>query len=193
MGLAAHKDISTAQTLSPGLAVWPLGPAVAVDVSYTSDVAHVGLVLSRNGLFTDELELRCVEAQVTSDYVSGDFAKRELGPLLAALAGLPQLPRVVFVGAFVTLDPAGRPGLGARVHAAGYPAVVGVAKSPFRTAVHAIAATRGRSATRPLWVTSVGVGPRDAAAFVTEMPGPYRLPDALRLADRLARSNCQGT
>jgi deoxyribonuclease V len=72
------------------------------------------------------------------------------------------------------------------VHAAFGVPVIGVAKTFFRTAVHAERVCRGRSA-RPLFVTAAGMERHDAARVVATMTGPYRIPDALRLADRLAR------
>ena len=41
---------------------------------------------------------------------------------------------------------------------------------------------------RPLFVTSAGMPPADAADLVRRMAGRYRLPDALRRADILART-----
>jgi deoxyribonuclease V len=64
--------------------------------------------------------------------------------------------------------------------------VVGVAKSRFRTATHAVPVVRGASA-RPLFVTAAGMPAADAADLVRRMTGRYRLPDALRGADTLAR------
>jgi deoxyribonuclease V len=91
------------------------------------------------------------------------------------------------VDGYVDLDPDGRPGLGAHVHAAfgGVP-VVGVAKTAFGTATHAARVFRGQS-TRPLYVTAAGMTIPDAAALVAEMAGRFRVPDALRRVDRLAR------
>ena len=86
----------------------------------------------------------------------------------------------------VDLDQAGRPGLGARVHAESSIPVMGVAKSAFRTATHAAQVVRGRSA-RPLYITAAGMPVADAARLVGEMAGTFRLPDALKLVDRLAR------
>ena len=65
--------------------------------------------------------------------------------------------------------------------------VIGVAKTTFRTASHAVAVRRG-DARRPLYVTSAGIPAERAAALVAGMAGPYRLPDALRRVDALARS-----
>jgi deoxyribonuclease V len=83
--------------------------------------------------------------------------------------------------------PAGRPGLGAHAHAEFGIPVIGVAKSQFRTATHAVPVLRGSSA-RPLFVTAAGMPTADAADLVRRMAGRYRRPDALRRADTLART-----
>ncbi|MBO0843346.1 MAG: hypothetical protein J2O46_09180, partial [Nocardioides sp.] len=120
-------------------------------------------------------------------YRPGVFFERELPPLRAVLAGVRPLDLLIIDG-YVDLDPAGRPGLGAHVHDAGLaPVVVGVAKTAFRTATHAVEVVRGATAAKPLWVTAAGIPLSDAARLVADMPGPYRLPDALRRVDRLAR------
>jgi deoxyribonuclease V len=91
------------------------------------------------------------------------------------------------VDRYADLDPGGRPGLGAHAHAeCGIP-VIGVAKSKFRTATHAVPVVRG-SSERPLFVTAAGISRADAADLVRRMAGRYRLPDALRRADTLART-----
>jgi deoxyribonuclease V len=46
---------------------------------------------------------------------------------------------------------------------------------------------RGRSA-RPLFVTAAGMPAAQAASLVRRMAGPFRLPDALRRVDALART-----
>ena len=65
--------------------------------------------------------------------------------------------------------------------------VIGAAKSRFRTATHAAPVLRG-SSVRLLFVTSAGMPAADAADLVRRMAGRYRLPDALRRADTLART-----
>src|SRR5713226_9214071 len=64
---------------------------------------------------------------------------------------------LLVVDGYVDLDPTGRPGLGAHAHAEFGVPVIGVAKTAFRTATHAMPVLRGRSA-RPLFVTARGVG-----------------------------------
>ena len=65
--------------------------------------------------------------------------------------------------------------------------MIGVAKSRFCTATHAVPVVRG-SSMRPLFVTAAGMPAADAADLVRRMTGRYRLPDALRRADTLART-----
>lgn len=90
------------------------------------------------------------------------------------------------VDGYVDLDPGGRPGLGARVFAEFGIPVVGVAKTAFRTATHAAEVFRGQSS-RPLYVTAAGMTVAGAAQLVSDMAGQFRVPDALKRADRLAR------
>ena len=68
--------------------------------------------------------------------------------------------------------PSGRPGLGAHAHAEFGIPVIGVAKSRFRTATHAVPVKRG-SSVRPLFVTAAGMPPTDAADLVRRIAGRY--------------------
>ena len=117
----------------------------------------------------------------------GEFCRRGLPSLRAVLDDLSGLGLLV-VGGYADLDPGGRPGLGAHAHAAFGIPVIGVAKSRFRTATHAVPVVRG-SAVRPLFVTAAGMPGAEAADLVRHMAGRYRLPDALRRADTLARTD----
>ena len=94
---------------------------------------------------------------------------------------------LLVVDGYVDLDASGRPGLGAHAHAEFGVPVIGVAKTAFPTATHAVPVLRGRSA-RPLFVTAAGMPLHDAAELVRQMAGSFRLPDALRRADALART-----
>ncbi len=116
----------------------------------------------------------------------GAFYLRELPPLRAVPEGLSGLGLLV-AGGYADLDPGGRAGLGAHAHAESGIPVTGVAKSRFRAATHAVPVLRGSSG-RPLFVTTAGMPRADAADLVRRMAGRYRLPDALRRADTLART-----
>lgn len=103
----------------------------------------------------------------------------------AVLDGIGGMDLLVVDG-YVHLDPAGRPGLGAHAHAAFAVPVIGVAKTAFRSASHAIEVRRGK-VRRPLYVTAIGLPADRAAALVERMAGTHRLPDALRRVDALSR------
>ena len=163
------------------------GVCAAVDVHYLSTGgARAAAVLAADAAFAHVLAERTAVLPHVLPYRPGDFYLRELPPLRAVLDDLSGLSLVVVDG-YADLDPGGRPGLGAHAHAEFGIPVIGVAKSRFRTATHAVPVVRGSSG-RPLFVTAAGMPIADAAGLVRRMTGRYRLPDALRRADTLARA-----
>jgi deoxyribonuclease V len=162
------------------------GVCVAVDAHYLgTGAARAAAVVAADPAFSHVLAERTAVVPETEPYRPGQFYRRELPVLRAVLGGIGALGLLVVDG-YVDLDPDGRPGLGAHVHAEFSVPVVGVAKSAFRTATQAIAVRRGSSA-RPLFVTAAGMPRADAAELVRLMAGRFRVPDALRRADQLAR------
>lgn len=159
----------------------------ATDVHYpTGGGATAALVVSDRVDFAGIVEQRTVTLPSVADYVPGRFYERELPAIGAVLFGMSTVDMLIIDG-YVDLDPDGRPGLGRHVWTAGFaPVVIGVAKTAFHTATHAVPVLRGK-ATNPLYVTAAGLSAGDAAELVRGMVGAYRLPDALRLVDRLAR------
>ena len=160
----------------------------AVDVQYLpAGDARAALVLATTQAFADIAAERVVWVAAVAAYEAGSFWKRELPCIRAVLAGVPGVELLVVDG-YVDLHPNGQPGLGAYAHSAFGVPVVGVAKSRFATATHAVPVVRGASgAFRPLYVTAAGLPVQDAADMVRAMAGRYRLPDALRRVDALAR------
>jgi deoxyribonuclease V len=132
-------------------------------------------------------EAVCKLPAIAARYTPGSFYLRELAPLLALLGRIPVRPDAIVIDGYATLGPA-RPGLGAHLHRelGGNVAIVGVAKTEFRGASHAIRVLRG-SSSKPLYVTAVGVDAKAAAENVRSMHGPYRLPTLIRRADSLSR------
>ena len=158
-----------------------------MDVHYPSTGgARAAAVLAADAAFAHLLADRTAVIPQVSPYRPGEFYLRELPPLRAVLDDLSGLSLLVVDG-YADLDPSGRPGLGAHAHAEFGIPVIGVAKSRFRTATHAVPVVRGSSA-RPLFVTAAGMPSAEAADLVRRMAGRYRLPDALRRADTLARA-----
>jgi deoxyribonuclease V len=165
---------------------------VAADVHYLPDGgARAAAVVAADVTFGDRLAECVVRVPVVHPYQPGEFFLRELPPLRAVLEGLEHM-RLLVVDGYADLDPAGRPGLGAHAHGEFGVPVIGVAKTAFRTATHAVPVLRGEGVTRPLYVTSAGMAREDAADLVRVMAGRHRLPDALRRADALARGRHRG-
>ncbi len=159
----------------------------AADVHYLSTGgARAAAIVAADASFSQVLAERVAVVPRVPPYRPGEFYLRELPPLRAVLAGLVGLDLLVVDG-YADLDPSGRPGLGMHAHAEFGIPVIGVAKSRFRTATHAVLVLRGTSM-RPLFVTAAGMPDADAAELVRRMAGRYRLPDALRQADALARA-----
>jgi deoxyribonuclease V len=163
------------------------GVCAAADVHHLrTGGARAAAVLAADAAFAHVLAERTAVLPRVPPYRPGEFYPRELPPLRAVLEDLSGLG-LLMVDGYADLDPAGRPGLGAHAHAEFGIPVIGVAKSRFRTATHAVPIVRGSSG-RPLFVTSAGMPAADAADLVRRMAGRYRLPDALRRADTLGRT-----
>ena len=164
------------------------GVFVAADVHYlASGGARAAAVVAADAGFSRLVADRVELVPNVQPYRPGQFYLRELPPLRAALDGLTGMALLVVDG-YADLDPDGRPGLGAHAHAAFGVPVIGVAKSAFRSATHAIPVLRGTSA-RPLYVTAAGMPRPEAASLVRRMAGRHRIPSALRRADALARND----
>jgi deoxyribonuclease V len=160
---------------------------VAVDVHYLPcGAARAAAVVAADASFCHLLADRTGQVAEVAPYQPGQFYLRELPPLRAVLDGLDGM-RLLTVDGYADLDPGGRPGLGAWAQAEFGVPVIGVAKTAFRTATHAVPVVRGESSARPLYVTAAGMPRHEAADLVRRMAGRYRLPDALRRADALAR------
>lgn len=159
----------------------------AVDVGYpATGGARAALVLA------SDAALSCIVSRATrllphaAPYEPGRFYLRELPAIRVVLDDLDRPPGFLVIDGYVDLDPGGAPGLGRHVHREFALAVIGVAKSPFRKATHALPVTRPGSV-RPLYVTAAGLAPAAAADIVAHMHGRHRIPDALRTVDRLSR------
>lgn len=156
----------------------------ALDVDYQDTgvtCAAVGFDAWSDAVARLELVLR--SPGPAAAYQPGAFYERELPYLLAALEHLPPVEAIVIDG-YVWLGPE-RPGLGWHLHQRVGGCVLGVAKTTFEGA-EALEVIRGDSA-RPLYVTSIGIPPAEAAARIGAMHGEHRMPTLLRLVDGLAR------
>ena len=157
---------------------------VAVDVHYLgSGGARAAAVVATDARFSEVVAERTEVLAEVLPYRPGEFYLRELPPMRTVLSGL----SLLVVDGYADLDSGGRPCLGAHAHAEFGVPVIGVAKSAFRTATHAVPVLRGTSV-RPLFVTAAGMPRDEAVDLVRHMAGQHRLPDAIRRADTLARA-----
>jgi deoxyribonuclease V len=161
-------------------------PWAAVDVQYLDDGgARAAAVLADDRAFATIVAEHVAHLPTVAAYQPGAFYVRELPAIEAVLALAPPVGLVIVDG-YVDLAPDGRPGLGAHVHDLVKAPVIGVAKTAFRPATHAVPVLRGTS-TRPLYVTAAGLSTVEAVRLVRAMAGPHRLPAALKRVDALAR------
>jgi deoxyribonuclease V len=118
-------------------------------------------------------------------YIPGQFFRRELPCLLAAIAKIAEPIDTLIIDGYVTL--AAQPGLGRHLYDALQQKipVIGVAKTRFAGAP-AVQLFRGRSAS-PSFITAIGIDPATAANNIRHMHGPHRIPTLLKRVDRLAR------
>jgi deoxyribonuclease V len=158
----------------------------AADVGYPPQGGAIAaLVMTDEPRFNTVVAEHLVQLPAVEPYQPGAFYTRAL-PALEAVLGVSGPVELLIIDGYVDLDPSGRPGLGTHAHAAFGIPIVGVAKSAFRSATHAVTVQRGRSM-RPLHVTAAGLDLATAAELVREMAGPFRLPNALRRVDQLTR------
>lgn len=159
-----------------------------LDVAYEGAEANAASVVASE--WEDSEPVRECSARISNiaEYVPGEFFKRELPCLKEVLGCLPDPPDIIVVDGFVTLDAQGTQGLGAHLFTAlgSSTPVIGVAKTGFAKATHAIEIKRGESE-RPLFITAMGIEPQHAARCIQSMHGEFRIPALLKRVDQLSR------
>jgi deoxyribonuclease V len=124
------------------------------------------------------------------EYVPGEFYKREMPCILSLLQkiGLTDCEAIIIDG-YVHLDDKGKPGLGAHLYNKLHlkVAVIGVAKSNFKTLNKSkVTLLRGQSIS-PLYITAIGYDVVKASNNIAIMAGLYRIPTLLKLLDSLTK------
>ena len=167
-----------------------------VDVHYEGSRATAAAVLFESWTAAEPARDVVHAIEGVAAYEPGAFFKRELPCVLAALktAGGASALEAIVIDGYVTLSPTGaagqpaRRGLGMHLHdAIGRAAmIVGVAKTSFHSATHAIEVFRGQSR-QPLYVTAMGMNAKVAAEHVRTMHGEHRIPTMLKRVARLCR------
>ncbi len=160
----------------------------ALDVFYSGCRAWAACVTFEQWAEARAREVFTVGLEVPAAYEAGQFYKRELPCLLAALESAGQRFDSIIVDGFVSLKPPLTKGLGGRLADSldYHPVIIGVAKSPLKLADQYVEIRRG-SSRRPLYISALGCGAEEAARQILSMHGRYRIPTLLKLADRAAR------
>ena len=162
----------------------------AFDSYYFADHVVTAAVTFSHWESGEVLEELTTRTPAAAEYVPGEFYKRELPGILSLLRPRDLSPHdLLIVDGYVFLDDAGAPGLGKHLYDAldGKIPVVGVAKKKFKTINEALREVRRGESERPLFVTAVGVDLDYAAGKVGGMAGAYRMPEMLKVVDRLGR------
>ena len=161
---------------------------LAVDAAYRDHIAFVAGVVFDQWDDDRPVDIFSKPVSAFDKYVPGEFYRRELNGILELLKDDRIKPEYIVVDGYVYLDGVRKAGLGKHLYEAlrGRVAVIGVAKSAFKSISDEFIIYRGQSR-KPLYVTSVGVDTALAKRWVVTMKGPYRQPDLLRLVDQVCR------
>lgn len=161
---------------------------LAVDVHYKDEYAIAAGVVFDN--WTDRAPRSCHVSFVddVSEYLPGQFYKRELPCILQLLKEHRLSPEYILIDAYVYLDGYSIPGLGKYLYDAleHQVKIIGVAKNPFKSISPEFEVYRGGSE-RPLYVTCAGEELSVCKKRVQSMSGCYRYPTLLKRVDQLSK------
>jgi len=162
----------------------------AFDTFYYEDFAKTVCIAFENWTSESESFIYSENTEISSDYESGAFYKRELPCILSLLKKINlKEGDLIIVDGYVTLDNSGKIGLGGYLYESldkKYP-VIGIAKNGFASEDDLRKTIfRGESKT-PLFLTTVGIDSDDIKIKVENMFGAYRIPTLLKKLDQLTR------
>ncbi|MBN2297813.1 MAG: endonuclease V [Deltaproteobacteria bacterium] len=161
---------------------------VAVDTAYSADKAVTAGVLVHVWDQALPEDAFISETAAASEYISGQFYKRELPCILNFLKEVSWRPDIIIIDGYVFLAENTK-GLGQHLYEEMEKTipVIGVAKRPFAGNTTALPVYRGLSK-RPLYVTAAGISLLEAAQHIKSMYGNYRIPVILKAVDNLSKN-----
>lgn len=162
----------------------------AFDTYYYTDYANTICIAFENWDSETETAIFREKAEITSDYESGAFYKRELPCILSLLKKITLNDGdIIIVDGYVTLNNEGKIGLGGYLYDTleqKFP-VVGIAKNEFNTPdSQRRAICRGESKT-PIFLTAKGIDVDSVKTKIENMHGNFRIPTLLKKLDQLTR------
>ncbi|MGG5207472.1 endonuclease V [Chryseobacterium sp. MIQD13] len=163
----------------------------AFDTYYYEDHANTVCIAFEDWTSENESDILTEKTDISSEYESGAFYKRELPCILSLLKKI-ELKEgdIIIVDGYVTLDNDGKIGLGGYLYEAleqEY-AIIGIAKNEFASPdSQRRSVLRGESKT-PLFLTAKGADVDEILLKVAQMHGSYRIPSLLKKLDQLSRA-----
>ncbi|EJL68387.1 endonuclease V [Chryseobacterium populi] len=163
----------------------------AFDTYYYDDHANTVCIAFEDWNSEKETEIFNEKTEITFEYQSGEFYKRELPCILSLLEKI-QLKDgdSIIIDGYVTLDNDGKIGLGGYLYEVlgqKYP-VIGIAKNEFSSPdSQRRSICRGESKT-PLFLTAKGIDVDILIPEIKQMHGLYRIPTLLKKLDQLTRT-----
>ena len=157
---------------------------LAFDVKYFEDKsATIVAVVFKDFKDSKPISIYRKKIEKVLEYVSGSFYRRELPCIISLLPDVKEEIDTIIVDGYVFLGD--KPGLGAylKERVGGTVNIIGVAKS-YCEGSDAIEIFRGESR-KPLYVSSSGIDPVEAADLVSNMHGEHRIPTLLKKVDQL--------
>ncbi|REC56442.1 endonuclease V [Chryseobacterium piscium] len=155
----------------------------AFDTFYYEDFAKTVCIAFEDWNSETESFIYSENTEISANYESGAFYKRELPCILSLLKKIDlKEGDLIIVDGYVTLDNSGKIGLGGYLYESlnkKYP-VIGIAKNGFASEDNLRKTIfRGESKT-PLFLTAVGIDTDDIKIKVENMYGAYRIPTLLK-------------
>jgi deoxyribonuclease V len=163
---------------------------LAFDTYYYGTKAKTICLSFENWTTTESFEILAETIDVSEEYISGEFFKRELPCILSLLKKIDiKYVSVIIIDGFVYLDDDKKLGLGGHLYNSldkKIP-IIGVAKNDF-VAINKLkrVTLRGKSK-KPLFVTSAGIDLDFAHKRIMDLPGDFRIPDILKRLDVLTK------
>lgn len=177
--------------------LYPNGPSLprqpakiaCLDVYYYGDYAKACCIVFEVAPKEKIISEHCKIIKPVSEYIPGEFYKRELPCLLEVYKSIKEEIDLIIIDGFVVLEK-GKKGLGSYLFGIlnNKTPVIGVAKSYFRGCQNYAHVYRGKS-NKPLYISSIGIDLGFSAELIKNLGGANRIPAMLKRVDRLTREN----
>ncbi|MEY4904985.1 MAG: hypothetical protein RLZZ292_2800, partial [Bacteroidota bacterium] len=158
-------------------------------VDYQGDKAHVACLVFDNWEAEKETASYTCICENIADYEPGNFFKRELPCLVAAIALVKERFSTIVIDGYVWLGNEPKKGLGAHLYDyyEGNYTIIGVAKRAFHDSTkHQFEVYRGESK-NPLFISTAGIDASLAVEAISTMHGKFRIPTLLKKVDSVCR------